>query len=636
MRQRKVVLFLVGLALLLLFGGVPIPILDPFLSGIERTVYDQRVRSLPPRAVSDKVSIVAIDAKSVQELGRLPWHRGIHARMIKVLKQAGARVIGFDIIFCDKVPPSENAALEKAAREAGNVISVITRGRSERKLCLLPPSLEAAFAGFGSSVMIADQDGVIRRVPLMAGYDEQKGVPAFSLMVTGLYETPEVRFEKEPGFVWWKDSRVNMEGLRFNPVRKGNVLRWNEHEVPVLPSTDASETLIPFWRAREGDFVPRYSFVEVLNGKAPRDAFRDRAVIVCATEDVNDTFMTPLSKGATFESKMPGGEVHAYCVSALLEGRSFFWERLHDSPHVLFLLTFLTCLFLLWLSGWQRLASVSSLGILFLGWALWRQSEFHFVEIVRPLALLIMLSAISAAYESKRLRKVLGQLVPRGVAEKLQTQEASLGGKEIKATILFSDIRGYTTISETVSPQILMELLNEYYGAMHAAVEKYKGEVCSHLGDGLLVMFADNREFSRRVKDHPAAAVKAGLEMLTGLKKLQEKWKKESKPAVDIGVGICTGPVAWGWVGAAQRRQPTPIGDTVNVASRLQGISAEVGTPVILHETTYEEVKEEIPCKYIKSVSLKGKTGEVKAFGVAALIGLETMQNRSKEPGNGQ
>jgi len=185
-----------------------------------------------------------------------------------------------------------------------------------------------------------------------------------------------------------------------------------------------------------------------------------------------------------------------------------------------------------------------------------------------------------------------------------------LGGDKKQLTVLFSDIRGFTTIAEQLSPEGLVHLLNEYLTAMTDIVFKYDGLLDKYIGDAIMAVYGAPLD----QPDHALRACRTALEMLHTLKKLQAKWSAEEKPYVNIGVGVNTGDMVVGNMGSQMRFDYTVMGDSVNLSSRLEGINKEYGTNIVISEFTYAIVKDELYCRELDAVRVKGKKLPVKIY----------------------
>jgi adenylate cyclase len=219
---------------------------------------------------------------------------------------------------------------------------------------------------------------------------------------------------------------------------------------------------------------------------------------------------------------------------------------------------------------------------------------------------------ITEEREKKKIRNAFQYYLTGSVINEMlkDPSKLKLGGDKKDLTVLFSDIRGFTTVSEKMSPEELVHLLNEYLTAMTNMVFKYDGLLDKYMGDAVMAVFGAPLD----QPDHAFRACRTALGMMEELKKLQKKWAEEGKPVLDIGIGINSGDMVVGNMGSDMRFDYTVMGDMVNLGSRLEGVNKEYGTNVIISEYTYNDVKDELFCRELDSVIVKGKKLPVKIY----------------------
>ncbi len=212
--------------------------------------------------------------------------------------------------------------------------------------------------------------------------------------------------------------------------------------------------------------------------------------------------------------------------------------------------------------------------------------------------------------EREKIRDVMNKVVSPQVAHQLLQRGVTLGGEEREVSVLFADIRGFTSISETLSPPELLQLLNAYLGRMSRVIEGEQGVIDKYIGDEVMAIFGAPLSFA----DHAVRAVAAGVGMLRELRRFNAE-EGHASP-LRIGIGIATGPVIAGNAGSPERLNYTVLGDTVNVASRLQGLTKEYGVPLILSGATYERVTTVFPCRLLGKVAVRGRQQETTLYTV--------------------
>jgi adenylate cyclase len=214
--------------------------------------------------------------------------------------------------------------------------------------------------------------------------------------------------------------------------------------------------------------------------------------------------------------------------------------------------------------------------------------------------------------EKKKVRGAFQYYLTASVINEIlkDPSKLKLGGDKKNLSVMFSDIRGFTSISEKLSPEELVRLLNEYLTAMTDVVFKYDGLLDKYIGDAIMAVFGAPLD----QPDHALRACRTGIEMMSELRRLREKWAAEGRPDVNIGVGINTGDMVVGNMGSEMRFDYTVMGDSVNLASRLEGTNKEYGTNIIISEFTYEIVKDDLLCRELDAVRVKGKKLPVRIF----------------------
>ena len=651
--KKHLTRIVLGLVLLLvLTAHVAKYIQIPLISIQDAFFYDARLRSTMPGGVDDRIVIVDLDEKSLAEVGRWPWGRDKMATLVdRLFTQYGVAVLGFDVVFAEPDESSGLQVLERLAQDrlkhdAGfraslaevrasldydRLFAEALRGRpvvlgyhfSNREDAanagVLPPPVltAAAFAGRNTSISrwsgyganlsifqkaaasaghfvpLVDSDGVSRRVPLLVEYEGNQYEALSMAMVRVLLAGTEV----VPGFATQggKDYSA-LESLDIKTPR--GVLR--------VPVDEYAGALVPF-RGYQGSF--RYiSAVDVMNGKADKDALAGRIVLVgTTTPGLLDLRSSPV--GAAY----PGVEVHANMIAGLLDASVMVKPGYMLGAEVaLLVLIGLTMIMLLpRLSPVRATAlALSMLAIVVgLGYLTWSMG------VVLPLAsslwLVCGLYAFNMAWgffvESRTKRQfadLFGQYVPPELVDEMakDPERYSMEGRNAELTVLFSDVRSFTTLSEGLDPKELTELMNTYLGAMTTLVRNRRGTLDKYIGDAIMAFWG------APVNDpeHARNAVLAAMEMQTALRGLDQSFKARGWPILHIGVGINTGTMTVGDMGSPVRKSYTVMGDAVNLGSRLEGLTKQYGVGILVGEDTQKALPDML-FREIDRVQVKGK-----------------------------
>ena len=640
-----------------------------FLDMIELKTYDLRFLSRGHLKGSSEIVMAVLDEKSLDEEGRWPWPRSKIAALIDRLSQDGARVIGFDIGFLE---PDENSYLKfvnqldqeihslninnrrldnfikKSKIEADNDLALANAIKNstatvvlgyffhisekeldysigqkeidkqvkrigtskypltiyENKEAQSSPFIRAYapegnleiltnqtdYSGFFN--MLTDKDGVVRWMPLII----QAGEDIF----------PPLSLQCAWNYIGRPRLIVKVAGYGIEGIQMGERF---------LPTDENGQMLLNYLGPPKT--FPHFSITDILRGNLARDTFKDKIVLVGATAvGIYDLRITP------FSTNYPGLEIHATVVDNILKKRFLSkpkWTSIYDLLAVI-LFGVLTGLALPRLSAVKALSFTLGLFILHIITARWLFVSFGiWFNIVYPiLALLLTYTALTVYHyiteerERKKIRGAFSYYVSSSVVNEMlkNPDRLKLGGDKKDLSVLFSDIRSFTTISEGLIPEDLVHLLNEYLTVMTDVVFNHDGTLDKYMGDAIMAIYGAPLD----QPDHPARACHSALDMMTALKELNEKWILEGKTPMDIGIGINTGMMMVGNMGSDQRFDYTVMGDAVNLGSRLEGANKNYKTNILISEYTYERVKDEFVCMEIDSVRVKGKTQPVKIY----------------------
>ncbi|MGD0003468.1 MAG: adenylate/guanylate cyclase domain-containing protein [Anaerolineaceae bacterium] len=597
-------LFIVVIAIILILleiaGNLP-NVTNPF-TGLELATWDTFFRLRGQRPPDNDIVIVAIDDASlnwVQE--RWPWQRSRLADIVNWLSKAGARVIGLDIFLFDpSAKPGEDQALANALAHAKATVSVnqihptaeFNGVTNELPL----PIFQTALSSFGITEVIRDQDAITRGVTGYESFDNQNYYNwAFELARLYLGFNPP--------------SNPSPAGLTFNGK--------------FVPLNNKNRLLIDF-AGPSGTYIHKYSAAFVPLGDYPQEVFRNKIVLIGSTsETLQDYYPTPFSPN----SPTPGVEVVANTVATILQG-----NYLNQAPPWTTIVLIILAAIAAWfISRIPRptlaiiLLAGGLLGYFFIQFEIFVQTRWEFAVITPATMLFLGViiptldQAVSQELEKRRVRNLFSRFIsPEMVSQLIDTQNINSLNRRTELTILFSDIRGFTTISEKLKPEEVVSLLNPYLAAMTNVIHKHGGTVDKYEGDAIVAFFGEPIHYP----DHARRAVLATLEMRQVLYDLNRQWKTEgrSKDGFEMGIGLNTGEVFVGLLGSEQRMNYTIIGDNANLASRLQDLTKEFGWPILISESTYQQVKDEFDAEFADSRLVKGKTEPV---GIYKLLGAK-------------
>jgi adenylate cyclase len=533
------------------------------------------------REPSSPIVIVTIDEDSFDELNLpWPWPRSLHARFVEAVSPGRPAAIGFDVLFIEpsRFGPEDDNALAAAIERAGNVVLgaafTVVKDQLFTKEDLNPPvkTIRDRAQGFGFVNLPTDHDAFVRSAELSRRYQDDLH-PSFDLLL-------------------------------YRLAVKGGI--------PSKPLPKASRVLINYrGPARTFPVIP---FYQVINGEVLPEVFAGKIVLVGATTPtLHDIFPTPFATQG-----MPGVEIHANVLETLFKGNTLI--RL---PRWVWLLaTVAAGMLAVWLTTTTRpllaaaiLAEVGA-GYAVAGFLAFVVFNLWFETIPGPLALVLGYGAAvvrNFIQEQREKRRLSRYFSPDVIKEILGAQEeAALGGSRRRITVLFSDIRGFTSISEKLAPEEVVELLREYLTSMTEVVFRHGGTVDKFMGDAIMALY--NAPFSQ--DDHAAQAVRTALEFQEATRALSRRWEARCGTPLRNGVGINTGDAIVGTIGSEQRLEYTAVGDTVNLASRLESITKEFEVPIIISEFTHDAVKGLFPTRYLGEVTIRGKEIPVKIYAV--------------------
>lgn len=624
----------------------------PLLQRIENVFYDLRIRSTVPNTFDDRIIIVDIDEKSIADEGQWPWSRNKLSFLVDILfDYYNIRLVAFDIVFAEadrssglqfldtlkqqSLPDTE--ALETVLTSLRTKLDYdqqFAQSLADRPVILsffashldnpinhntaLPAPIgfsnSAPFADFlyhaksyGANLnnlqknaksggffnnLTTDGDGVNRRIPLLLTY-QNNIYEALSLAIyRELTGSAPIKF---------------ITGDNYGSDNKNQRLEWLQIENYRIPVDEQGAILIPF-RGKQGSF--KYiSATDILNAAIAPEKLKNKIIIVGTTAaGLLDLRSTPV------QNIYPGVEIHANIVSALLD------QRIKSRPNFilglelieLFIISFIVIQFF-------PKSSISKITVIFFllmallfgsNLILWMNYDID-SNFAVPILLLCLLYVIQLFFgyffetrRKKKLGEMFGQYIPPELVEQMSQSDDhfSLKGENKSLSVLFSDIRGFTTISESLEPEELCELINEILTPITSIIHHNKGTIDKYIGDAVMAFWGAPLDDP----DHASNAVKTALTILPELKNIQLEFILRGWPEIDIGIGINTGPMSVGNMGSQFRVAYTVMGDAVNLGSRLEGLTKHYGVKIIVSEST-KNAAPEFVYKELDRVLVKGK-----------------------------
>ena len=680
----------------------PSPLLV-FMERLELDALDTRFRLRPAKYTPPdaRIVIVDIDQKSQEGLGKWPFSRSNFATMLDILREDGAKVVGFDVTF-DK--PDQTGApiralaqkLEKrkasghpvdrkleeevkalaaeydadkqfgeAIQKFGNVVlgnfffpkeelqgtdqatlnsyadlvqwyslaqnslnpstgkqdfvNLMQRYEANSILysatmanipaLLSPDNNNVGTMGFFN--VLPDADGVLRRALLVVPFDRSGKISDAELY--GSLEVQTIRLY----------LGVPSEQLTVNYNQTGMVSLQFGDKLEVKP--DSIGRLAINYRGPERTY-PYYSIVDVVQRKLPAGTFKDKIVLVGASATGIGDLRTPPYGGITY----PGVEVHANAIDNMLNHQALTRGAAQELSDIALILFFgipvgiwMALVAPRWM--WFGLSFLVPLvlidyGAFLRGW--WLNFSVPALTLVSNVLLVSLYRALVEEKEKRRIRTAFGQYLSPEVIRRLLRNPKLVEPKKTEITVMFSDIRGFTTISENLDAQDLALFLNQYLSDMTGLVFESQGTLDKYIGDAVMAFWGAPFE----VDDHAINGCNSALKMIKRVREMHREWDAQGKPQLDIGIGLNSGVASVGNMGSVLRYGYTALGDTVNLSSRLEGLNKDYGTHIIVNETTYAATQDaNFLYRELDLIRVKGKTQPVMIYELIGRAGEENV-----------
>jgi adenylate cyclase len=650
-------------ALLHASGALPIGVLDR----LDAIIYDARLRATMPNTLDDRIVIVDIDEKSLGEIGQWPWPRNRLAELVDDLfARQKAALVGFDVVFAE---PDESSGLKRLrqlaqsemrdqpgfaekinqlqgtldydaafAKALQNRLVVLgyylTSDRGGRTSGVLPepvmpreamhgrPIKFTSWTGFGSNIEqiaksvalagffnpIVDSDGVLRSVPLVAEYKDQFYESLSLAMFRAVVGMPTV----EPGFPPDRYVPKSYQGL------ESIKLRLNQKTL-AIPVAEGVTTLVPF-RGPGGVGGGSFRYVSASDLIAHRiapETLKGKIILVGTTAPgLLDQRVTPVGEAYA------GVEAHANLISGLLD------DRIAVKPDyalgydiAILVIAGLTLAFALPLLSALRAVVVSAIVVaavvalntwLYVGGGLVLPLAAALVMAITAFALNMSYGYFVESRSKRELANMFGTYVPPELVDEMVKQGAenfSMKATNKELTVMFCDMRGFTKLSEKMEPTQLQELLNSVFNRLTDIIRANRGTIDKYMGDCVMAFWGAPVETAQ----HAHLAVKTSMEMANAVRKINEENRSKGNPEIGVGIGLNTGTMCVGNMGSQVRQAYTVIGDSVNLGSRLEGLSKVYGVDIVVSETT-RKLAPEFAWQELDRVRVKGKEQAVAIF----------------------
>ncbi len=596
---------------------------------------DVQTKLLRAKKASDsRIKVILVDEASLTSMsdiaGRWPWPRAIWADLLDFLSKGGARTVLFDILFLERQDEVNDKALIDATKASQNVYQSIMIRREDpdqgpenntylnrplpdefvKRFALknvsgmlhLKPGSEyndfklpiAGLAEASKGITVVeftpDSDGVYRRTQPLRGY-QGKYFPVLGL----------APFIDDKSAVSIRDDAITINDRTIPVDENGNCI-INMYGLNKVDTYSMSGVFASLQKIRKG---------EVENLLVDPETFRDSIVFVAVSAVGGaDLKAIPMAAGA------PGVMLHVFLAGNYLQNDFMRPPDKRLTYFSMFIGAFLTA----WAVMYNKqliMRAVFPLAMiaLYTGFALFSFRLNTLVDVVPFVFAAVSTGFLSFGYltfseaaEKRQVSQLFAQYVSKDVLHDVlhnyKEYLKSSVGQKVELTVLFSDIRGFTTMSETTPPEKIVEMLNIHFSIMAGIILRHNGTIDKYIGDAIMAFWGAPVKTS----DHAEQAVLAAAEMLEGLNEVNKTLKERGfDHEIKIGIGINTGVATIGNIGSEQKKNYTIVGDAVNLSSRLEGITKEYKTPLLFSEYTYEQIKDKINCTLIGNVKVKGR-----------------------------
>ncbi len=652
-----------GLVLTLFFVGGAANFYDiPLVRQLDSIAYDSKLRLTMPRSKDDRIVILDIDEKSLKEEGRWPWSRDKLAQLMnKLFDRYHIAVVGFDVVFAESDHSSGLGILQKLGRnqlrDDAQFQSALKRLRPKleydaifahsikgRKVVLgyyftsnedgdrsnisgaLPkptfppgtfsghpihflrwdgyggnlPELEKNAASAGHFDPLVDPDGSVRRIPMIVEYNGAYYQSLSLAVVRTLFGNTRL----VPGYAG--SHKAGYAGLEWLDL-------LTPHGKLQIPVDQQVGTLVPYRSPGSFDYIP---ITDVLHDRVPVDELKDKIVLIgTSAPGLMDLRSTPV--GTVF----PGVEIHASMIAGILDQDIKLKPPYVTGAEVVLLLLVggILSLLLPLLGPVKSMLTAGAALLAFMAFDMWIwQSANLDLPVANGIMLIAALFALNMSFGyfhefriKRKITNLFGQYVPAGIVEEMSKnpQSVSMEGESREVSIMFSDVRNFTSISENLDPKELGQLMNQLLTPLSRVIYRHRGTIDKYMGDCIMAFWGAPLHDYNHARD----AIMAGLEMFRVLQPLQAEFEARNWPKIRIGIGINTGRASIGNMGSEVRVAYTVMGDAVNLASRIEDATKQYRVDFLVSEFTKAAVPE-LVYREIDRVRVKGKDKPVTLF----------------------
>lgn len=581
------------------------------------------------------IVVVAIDDQTVDSLHRAgitypPMPRAIYGELVRCLHRAGAKAIAFDI-YMDMPSPlgkGDDDEFTSALKETKKGLLAcrlfVERASGGVVIRYKGPHtpLDEQAAGLGLIEMTEDpRDDFIRMATVAVPY-QGEWLPSLATVAAARWlGLSDRQLQKQLAHGQFNGHALPLVKHRVGEVKgKSRGFEGLEYEALLLNFAGPEKTFRHV--SLEVVLFPKENN---LTDEDLRRLFNGKLVFVGSTSEVDkDIFPTPTS------TSFPGVEIHATLAQMLLSGKFLRLAPLNMARWVLLLFVGLTAALVFWLRPLRAIVPVFFLGVACLYATVFVLDRWLLVmPVVQTLIAMMLSFVLSTAYlqfaverHAYHIRQRFGRFVAPSVLETMvfASEEELTHPRRVEATAMFTDLKGFTTISEERSPEEVAAILNEYFEVMTGIIDRHQGTVSKFSGDGIMALFGLPMPYP----DHAARAVRCAVEMQQAIDELRQRFLERGLPELFMRIGIHTGEMVFGAIGAQRQSDLTAIGDTVNVAARLEPMNKEFGSRILISETTYEQAiaaGANLTVEAVGEVTVRGRARPIRVFKVLGADG---------------